>query len=86
VDASTAPAHVVIEERIQSGCRFIALSVIFGGHGVWSLVAYRTGDRRAWTDRAIQGGIGVVASGIFVLEAMRFLALDARFYDAASIA
>jgi hypothetical protein len=55
-----------MDERILSGCMFIALSAIFAGHGVWSLlVAYRTSDRRAWTDRAIQGGIGMIAGGFF---------------------
>jgi hypothetical protein len=55
-----------MDERIFSGFMFIVLSAIFGGYGMWSLlVAYRTGDRTAWTDMAIQGGLGVIASGIF---------------------
>jgi hypothetical protein len=63
-----------MDERVLSGCTFIALSAIFGCHGVWSLlVAYRTGDRRAWTDRAIQGGVGVIASGIFADLSARFM-------------
>jgi hypothetical protein len=55
-----------MDERILSGLMFIVLSAIFGTHGIWSLrVAYRTGDRTAWTNLALQGGLGAIASGIF---------------------
>ena len=55
-----------MDERILSGFMFIVLSAIFGTYGMWSLlVAYRTGDRTAWTDMALQGGLGAIAIGIF---------------------
>ena len=54
-----------MDERILTGFMLIVLSAIFGSYGMWSLlVAYRTGDRAAWTDMALQGGLGAIASGI----------------------
>jgi hypothetical protein len=50
------------------------LSAIFGSYGMWSLlVAYRTGDRAAWTDMALQGGLGAIASGIIADLATRLM-------------
>ena len=55
-----------MDERILTGAMCVLLSAIFGGHGLWSLViAYRTGDHAAWTERALQGVLGAMASGIF---------------------
>ena len=63
-----------MDERILSGLVFIVLSAIFGTYGMWSLlVAYRTGDRTAWTDMASQGGLGTIASGIFADLATRLV-------------
>ena len=54
-----------MDERILTGFMLIVLSAISGGYGMWSLlVAYRTGDRAAWTGMALQGGLGAIASGI----------------------
>jgi uncharacterized membrane protein HdeD (DUF308 family) len=48
------------------------LSTIFGGHGVRQLfAAYRTVDRTAWTEKAIQGAVGVIASVLLTNFAMR---------------
>jgi uncharacterized membrane protein HdeD (DUF308 family) len=63
-----------MDERILSGFMLIVLSVVFGAYGIWSLrVAYRTGDRKAWADMAIQGALGVLASGIFADLSARFM-------------
>jgi hypothetical protein len=61
-------------ERMLTGFMLIVLSAIFGINGLWSLlVAYRSGDRTAWTDMALQGGLGAIASGIFADLATRLM-------------
>jgi hypothetical protein len=55
-----------MEDRILSGAAFVVLGVVFGGYGFWSLLAaYRTGDRSAWTEKAIQGCAGVMLGAVF---------------------
>jgi hypothetical protein len=52
-----------MDDRILSGALFVVLSAVFGSHGIGALLtAYHTGDRTAWTEQAIQGGLGVTAS------------------------
>ena len=52
-----------MDDRILSGALFVVLSAAFGSHGIGALLtANRTGDRTAWTEQAIQGGLGVTAS------------------------
>ena len=49
-----------MDDRILSGALFVVLSAVFGRHGIGALpTAYSTGDRTAWTEQAIQGGLGV---------------------------
>jgi len=53
---------------------FVVLSAVFGGYGVASLIgAYRTGDRTAWADKAVQGCMGVIAGGLFADLSTRFM-------------
>ena len=55
-----------MEDRLLSGAVFVVLSMIFGGYGIGALLAaYRTGNRTAWTEKAVQGGLGVIASVLF---------------------
>jgi hypothetical protein len=52
-----------MDDRILSGALFVVLSAVFGSHGIEALLtAYRTDDRTAWTEQAMQGGLGVTAS------------------------
>ena len=51
----------------------VILSVIFEGYGMRELfVAYRTGNRTAWTEKAVWGGGGVIASVFFAYLMVRF--------------
>jgi hypothetical protein len=55
-----------MEDRILSGALFLILSIAFGGYGMRALLAaYRTGETAAWTAKAVQGGFGVIAGGLF---------------------
>jgi hypothetical protein len=63
-----------MDARILSGSMFVMLSAIFGGYGIVSLIgAYRTGDRTAWADKAVQGCLGVIAGGLFADLSTRFI-------------
>jgi hypothetical protein len=63
-----------MEDRILSGTIFVILSVAFGSFGTWALLAaYRTDDRTAWTEQAVQAGLGVIASFIFASLATRLI-------------
>ena len=63
-----------MDARILSGSMFVMLSAIFGGYGIVSLIgAYRTGDRTAWADKAVQGCLGVIAGGLFADLSTRFM-------------
>ena len=54
-----------MDDRILSGALFVVLSAVFGRHGIGALLtAYHTGDRTAWTEQAIQGGLGVTTADI----------------------
>ena len=55
-----------MEDRILSGAVFVVLSAIFGGHGIAALLAaYRTDNQSVWTEKALQGGLGVTAGALF---------------------
>jgi hypothetical protein len=63
-----------MDARILSGSMFVMLSAVFAGYGVMSLIgAYRTGDRTAWADKAVQGVLGVMGSGLFADLSTRFM-------------
>jgi hypothetical protein len=63
VSAYLSSAENHMDDRILSGALFVVLSVVFGSHGIGALLtAYCTSDRTAWTEQAIQGGLGVTAS------------------------
>ena len=63
-DAAFLPsAENDMDDRILSGALFVLLSAVFGSHGLGALLtAYRTVDRTAWTEQAVQGCLGVTAS------------------------
>jgi len=66
-DAAYLPsAENHMDDRILSGALFVVLSAVFGSHGMGALLTgYRTGDRTAWTEQAVRGGLGVTASVLF---------------------
>jgi hypothetical protein len=59
-------AVVYLSDRILSAAGLSVLTVLFGVYGIGMLVAaYRTADPTAWTERAVQGGLGMIASTLF---------------------
>jgi hypothetical protein len=55
-----------VSDRILSGAGLSVLTVLFGVYGIGMLVAaYRTANQTAWTERAVQGGLGMIASALF---------------------
>ena len=55
-----------MSDRTLSSAGLIVLTVIFGVYGIGMLVgAYRTADQTAWMEKAVQGGLGVMASALF---------------------
>ena len=52
-----------MEDRILSGASLGVLSVLFGGYGIRMLIAaYQTVNDIAWTEKAVLGSLGVIAS------------------------
>jgi hypothetical protein len=52
-----------MDDPILSDALFVVLSAVFGSHGIGALLtANRMGDGTAWTEQAIQNGLGVTAS------------------------
>ena len=55
-----------LSDRILSAAGLSVLSVLFGVYGIGMLVAaYRTANQTAWTEKAVQGGLGMIASTLF---------------------
>jgi hypothetical protein len=55
-----------MEDRIVSGATLAVLSAIFGVYGIGMLIAaYRATDHGVWTQRAVQGGFGLILSSLF---------------------
>jgi hypothetical protein len=54
-----------MEDRILSGASLVVLIVIFGGYGIGMLItAYRTVNHSAWTEKALLGSLGILASAL----------------------
>jgi hypothetical protein len=55
-----------LSDRILSAAGLSVLTVIFGVYGIGMLVAaYRTANLTGWTEKAVQGGLGMIASALF---------------------
>jgi hypothetical protein len=54
-----------MEDRVLSGAVLLVLVAAFGWHGLAALFrAFRATNSAVWTEQAIQGGLGTIASAI----------------------
>lgn len=64
-----------MEDRLLSSAVLACLVAVFGWYGISALLkAYRATDSATWTEQAIQGGLGVIGSAVFVDVVMHLLA------------
>jgi hypothetical protein len=53
------------EDRTLTGTSLVVLSVTFGGYGIGMLIAaYRTVNHSAWTEKALLGSLGILATAL----------------------
>lgn len=63
-----------MESRLLSSAVLIVLTAIFGWYGVAEFYrAFRTTDFATWTEQAVQGGLGIIASSLIADIALRLL-------------
>ncbi len=63
-----------MEDRLMSGGVSMVLTVVFGSYGIVALLrAFRAADFTTWTGQAVQGGLGMIASGVVADVALRLL-------------
>ncbi len=61
-------------DRVLSSAVLICLVAVFGLHGLISLFrACRATDSTTWTEEALQGGLGVIASAFLADVVIRLL-------------
>jgi hypothetical protein len=64
-----------MEDRVLSGAVLIVLTVVFGWYGVAALFrAFRATNLAMWTEQAVLGSLGTIASGVVADVLLRLLA------------
>ncbi len=61
-----------MEDRVLSAGVLIVLVTVAGGHGLTTLFrAFRAPNTAIWTEQAVQGGLGIIASAIIADAVVR---------------
>jgi hypothetical protein len=64
-----------MDDRMLSAILLLGLSCLFGGYGIFTLVAaYRTGDLTVWGRLVVMAGMSVLLSAVLGRVAIRLVA------------